>query len=139
MKVLYYSEITNKTYETEDALKKAEAEVSEAKKKEDAVKAKRAAAAKEVQAKLDEAKKAVEESEKFAEKADQETPILDTEEIEGIEEASTVLLEEDEYEAPEAAEIDIPEAIDDNGKPVEVKKVEKEAETAVEETAAEEE
>ena len=93
----------------------------------------------QAQQKLDEAKKAVEESEKFAEKADQETPILDTEEIEGIEEASTVLLEEDEYEAPEAAEIDIPEAIDDNGKPVEVKKVEKEAETAVEETAAEEE
>lgn len=62
MKVLYYSEITNKTYETEDALKKAEAEVSEAKKKEDAAKAKRAAAAKEVQAKLDEAKKAQKEA-----------------------------------------------------------------------------
>lgn len=94
----------------------------------------------QAQQKLDEAKKAVEESEKFAEKADQETPILDTEEIEGIEEASAVLLEEDNYEAPEEAEIDIPEAIDDNGKPVEVKKVEKEeTETAAEKHAAEEE
>ncbi|WP_027729045.1 hypothetical protein [Treponema sp. C6A8] len=77
---------------------------------------KRAAA----QKKLDEAKKAVEESAELAAEADEKAPILDTEEIEGIEEAGAVLLEEDSYEAPEAAEIEIPAAIDDNGNAVEV-------------------
>jgi hypothetical protein len=93
------------------------------------VSAKRAQA----QQKLDEAKRAVEDSASFAEKADQETPILDTEEIEGIEEASAVLLEEDNYEAPEAAEIDIPEAIDDDGNAVEPES------SDIQETVAEEE
>ncbi len=79
---------------------------------------KRAAA----QKKLDEAKKAVEESAELAAEADEKAPILDTEEIEGIEEAGAVLLEEDTYEAPEAAEIEIPAAIDDNGNAVEVEK-----------------
>lgn len=92
----------------------------------------------QAQQKLDEAKRAVEDSASFAEKADQETPILDTEEIEGIEEASAVLLEEDNYEAPEASEIDIPEAIVENGKPVQAKKVE-ETDSENQETVAEEE
>ena len=64
MKVLYYSELTDKTYETKEELEKAEAKVSEAKKKEDAAKAERAAAAKEVQAKLDAAKVAQKDAQK---------------------------------------------------------------------------
>ena len=93
----------------------------------------------QAQKKLDEAKKAVEESASFAEVADEQTPILDSEEIEGIEEASTVLLEEDNYEAPEEAEIDIPAAIDDNGNAIEVPEEKtEETETAVEEAAEEE-
>ena len=78
---------------------------------------KRAAA----QKKLDEAKKAVEESAELAAEADEKAPILDTEDLEGIEEAETVLLEEETYKAPEEAEIDIPAAIDDKGNAVEVK------------------
>ena len=93
----------------------------------------------QAQKKLDEAKKAVEESASFAAEADEKTPILDSEEIEGIEEASTVLLEEDNYEAPEEAEIDIPEAIDDNGNAIEVEPEETETAAAEEPAAAEEE
>ena len=74
----------------------------------------------EAQAKLEEAKRAVEDSANFAEKADRETPILDSEEIEGIEEAGAVLLEEDSYKAPEEAEIEIPAAIDENGNAVDL-------------------
>ena len=76
-------------------------------------------------------------SARLAEKADQETPILDTEEIEGIEEADAVLLEEDNYEAPEDSEIDIPAAIDDNGNAVEVVETE-EAENPEEDVEIEE-
>lgn len=67
---------------------------------------KRAAA----QAALEAAKKAVEESAQFAEEADRIAPI--TEEIDGIEDEDTVLLEEDEYEDPDEAEADIPETLD---------------------------
>lgn len=62
MKVLYQSEITGKTYESKEALLKAEKEVSEAQKQEETKKKERAAAAKTVQAKLDEAKKAQKEA-----------------------------------------------------------------------------
>lgn len=62
MKILYQSDITGKTYESKDALVKAEAQVSEAKKQEELKKKERAEAAKEVQAKLDAAKKAQKEA-----------------------------------------------------------------------------
>ena len=68
---------------------------------------KRAAA----QAAIEAAKLKVQESSQFAEQADEESPI--TEKIDGIEDADTVLLEEDEYENPEDAEADISEDIDD--------------------------
>ena len=68
---------------------------------------KRAAA----QAAIEAAKRKVQESSQFAEQADEESPI--TEKIDGIEDADTVLLEEDEYENPEDAEADISEDIDD--------------------------
>ena len=71
------------------------------------VSAKRAAA----QAAIEEAKKRVEESEKFAEEADVKAPI--TEQVEGIEDEDTVLLEADEYEDPEEAEADLPEDLDE--------------------------
>ncbi len=72
------------------------------------VSARRAAA----QAAIDEAKKRVQESEAFAEKADEEAPLTD-ENVDGIEAEDAVLLEEDNYEAPEEAEIDIAEDIED--------------------------
>ena len=68
---------------------------------------KRAAA----QAAIDAAKRKVQESSQFAEQADEESPI--TEKLDGIEDADTVLLEEDDYENPEDAEADISEDIDD--------------------------
>ena len=68
---------------------------------------KRAAA----QAAIEEAKKRVAESEKFAEEADVKAPI--TEQVEGIEDEDTVLLEADEYENPEEAEADLPESIEE--------------------------
>lgn len=68
---------------------------------------KRAAA----QAAIEAAKRKVQESSKFAEQADEESPI--TEKLDGIEDADTVLLEEDDYENPEDAEADISEDIDD--------------------------
>lgn len=64
----------------------------------------------EAQSALEAAKKAVEESALFAEEADRIAPI--TEEIDGIEDEDTVLLEEDEYEDPDEAEVDIPESLD---------------------------
>lgn len=67
---------------------------------------KRAAA----QAALEAAKKAVEESAQFAEEADRVAPI--TEEIDGIEDEDTVLLEEDEYENPDEAEVEVPASLD---------------------------
>ena len=71
------------------------------------VSARRAAA----QAAIDEAKKRVQESEEFAVQADEESPITD-ENVDGIEAEDAVLLEEDAYEAPEEAEIEIAEDID---------------------------
>lgn len=68
---------------------------------------KRAAA----QAAIEAAKRKVQESSQFAEQADEESPI--TEKLDGIEDADTVLLEEDDYENPEDAEVDISEDIDD--------------------------
>ena len=68
---------------------------------------KRAAA----KAAIDEAKKRVAESEKFAEEADIKAPI--TEKVEGIEDEDAVLLEADNYEDPEAAEVEIAEKIED--------------------------
>ena len=68
---------------------------------------KRAAA----QAAIEAAKRKVQESSQFAEQADAESPI--TEKLDGIEDADTVLLEEDDYENPEDAEADISEDIDD--------------------------
>lgn len=78
---------------------------------------KRAAA----QAALEAAKKAVEESAQFAEEADRVAPI--TEEIDGIEDEDTVLLEEDEYEDPEEAEADISSVIDGEEDEVETEDV----------------
>ena len=68
---------------------------------------KRAAA----QAAINEAKKRVAESAKFAEEADVRAPI--TEEVEGIEDEDAVLLEADNYEDPEAAEVEIAESLGD--------------------------
>ncbi|MBP5519013.1 MAG: hypothetical protein J6X84_00345 [Treponema sp.] len=68
---------------------------------------KRAAA----QAAIDEAKKRVAESAEFAEQADVKAPI--TEKVEGIEDEDAVLLEADNYEAPEKAEANIAEDIKD--------------------------
>ena len=68
---------------------------------------KRAAA----QAAIEEAKKRVAESEKFAEEADIKAPI--TEQVEGIEDEDAVLLEADDYEDPEDAEVEIAEEIED--------------------------
>lgn len=83
---------------------------------------KRAAA----QAAIEEAKKRVAESAEYAEEADNKAPITET--VEGIEDEDTVLLEEDEYEDPAEAEVEIAETIDDSY--IE----ESEEETAVEET-----
>jgi len=66
---------------------------------------KRAAA----QAAIEAAKKRVEESAQFAEEADYKAPI--TEPIEGIEDEDAVLLEADDYEDPEAAEIEVSEEL----------------------------
>ena len=66
---------------------------------------KRAAA----QAAIEAAKKRVEESAQFAEEADYKAPI--TEEIEGIEDEDAVLLEADDYENPEDAEIEVSEEL----------------------------
>lgn len=68
---------------------------------------KRAAA----QAAIEEAKRKVAETERYALEADQRNPI--TEEIDGIEDEDTVLLEEDEYEDPEDAESDIAPTIEE--------------------------
>lgn len=62
------------------------------------------------QAALEAAKKAVEESATYAEQADQLAPI--TEEIDGIEEEDAVLLEEDEYEDPFDAIVEIEETLE---------------------------
>lgn len=60
----YFSEVTNKVYDTEDELKKAELEVSEEQKKKEVAKKERAAAAKDVE----DAYKAVAEASRNAEK-----------------------------------------------------------------------
>lgn len=67
---------------------------------------KRAAA----QAAIDEAKRKVEDAERYALEADRRNPI--TEDIDGIEEEDAVLLEEDHYEDPEDAEVDIAPTIE---------------------------
>ena len=69
---------------------------------------KRAAA----QAAIEEAKKRVAESAKFAEEADVKAPITD-EQVEGIESEDAVLLEADNYEDPEEAEVDIAEELEE--------------------------
>lgn len=58
MKILYQSEITGKTYETEDALIEAENKVSEEKKAAELKKIQRAEDAKAVQEKIDKAMEA---------------------------------------------------------------------------------
>lgn len=65
----------------------------------------------EALAALEAAKKAVEASAQFAEEADEIAPI--TQELDGIEEEDTILLEEDEYEDPEAFEEEIPETLEE--------------------------
>lgn len=62
MKILYQSEINGKTYDSQEALIKAEAEISEAKKQEELKKKARAEAAKQVQIKLNDAKVAQKEA-----------------------------------------------------------------------------
>lgn len=92
---------------------------------------KRAAA----QAAIEAAKRKVQESSQFAEQADEESPI--TEKLDGIEDADTVLLEEDDYENPEDAEADISEDIDDETLIEESEETDKElieSETETEET-----
>ena len=64
MKVLYQSDVTGKTYESQEALVAAEKEVSEAKKQEELKKQERAAAAKEVQNLLNEAAEANKKAQK---------------------------------------------------------------------------
>lgn len=66
----------------------------------------------EAQAALDAAKQRVAESAKYAEDADVRNPI--TEEVDGIEAEDAVLLEEDNYAAPEEAEADIAESLEDD-------------------------
>ena len=65
----------------------------------------------EAQAAIEEAKKRVAESQKFAEEADVKAPI--TEKVEGIEDEDAVLLEADNYEDPEAAEVEIAEELEE--------------------------
>lgn len=67
---------------------------------------KRAAA----QAAIEAAKKRVEESANYAEEADSKSPV--TKQIDGIEDEDAVLLEEDEYEDPEEAEVEIAAKLD---------------------------
>lgn len=68
---------------------------------------KRAAA----KAAIDSAKRRVEETALFAEEADVKAPIME-EELDGIEDEDTVLLEEDEYDDPGEAIVDIPEELE---------------------------
>ena len=60
---------------------------------------------------IEEAKRKVEETADFAEQADRQVPLR--EKIDGIEDEDAVLLEEDEYDDPEDAEVDLPEDIED--------------------------
>ncbi len=64
MQILYKSDVTGKTYKSEDALLEAEAKVSEAKKQEELEKKERAEAAKYVQDKLTAASTAQKEAQK---------------------------------------------------------------------------
>jgi len=64
-----------------------------------------------VQKAIEEAKRKVNETADFAEQADKEVPLR--EKIDGIEDEDAVLLEEDDYEDPEASEADLPEDIED--------------------------
>jgi len=133
---LYAIQNPEKAYEnykdSKESFKKLHSQVSE----------KRASA----QLRLEEAKKRVEESALFAAEADAKAPI--TEQIEGIEEESTVLLEEDSFVNPEEAEIDVPDVIEgaededlsdlDIEEESELKAVIEDAETEVEAEAVEE-
>lgn len=60
---------------------------------------------------IDDAKKRVEQSKLNAENADKEAPI--TEAVDGIEDEDAVLLEEDSFEDPAAAEIEVEETIEE--------------------------
>lgn len=93
---------------------------------------KRAAAQKAIE----EAKKRVQESEQIAINADNDVPLKTSDDIDGIEDEDTILLEEDDYENPEDAEIEIAENID--GEIVEESN-EFEVETEIEESDIEEE
>ena len=73
----------------------------------------------EAQAAIEEAKRRVEESKKFAEEADVKAPI--TEQVEGIEDEDAVLLEADDYEDPEEAEVEIAEELEDENDESEAK------------------
>ncbi len=65
-----------------------------------------------VQRAIDEAKKKVEESAQFAQKADEESPIPENSDFtEYIENEDTTLLEEDTYENPEDAQVEIPDTL----------------------------
>lgn len=97
---LYSMQSPEKAYERYNTAKVAYTELYED------VSEKRAAALKAIE----EAKKRVAESELYAEQADANTPI--TEPMEGIEDEDTVLLEEDEYENPDEAVIEIADTID---------------------------
>ncbi len=66
----------------------------------------------EAEAAIEEAKRRVAESKKFAEEADVKAPI--TEQVEGIEDEDAVLLEADDYEDPEDAEVEIAEELEDD-------------------------
>lgn len=84
------------------------------------------------QAALDAAKQRVAESAKYAEDADVRNPI--TEQVDGIEEEDTVLLEEDNYAAPEEAEADIAEALEeDEVESLEIEETDEESEVDVNE------
>ena len=84
---------------------------------------------------IDEAKKRVQESEDFAARADRESP-LTGENLDGIESEDTVLLEADDYESPEDAEVEIAADIDDQYEEV-IESSEAESMPVAEESAVE--
>ena len=84
---------------------------------------------------IDEAKKRVQESEDFAARADRESP-LTGENLDGIESEDTVLLEADDYESPEDAEVEIAADIDDQYEEV-IESSEAESALVAEESAVE--
>ncbi len=66
------------------------------------------------QAAIDEAKQRVAESETTAQWADKEKPLSDDEQVEGIEDADTKLLEEDDFSESESVATEIEESIDES-------------------------